>query len=519
MDRKIYIDIPDEKKFIDQLRNDSLIEISAEYIYDEGYETEPFTEYERPENFPDCCEYHYDVKATLEEWFKKFPDCCERHAQLHKRKWFKKELYNHVVDKISLECLHTMKFIKKYIDSESWYKEITDYIEYSNSSFGTPEVGGERYCAIVEHYIKSDVDTLFNKENKWKQNQLLDFFKSFKVVDLKLKKETDLNILDSTIQKWLKFLPEISVFSNIKKKYSGKFPLTMVLRDPEHNRFTGLTKFSIRTKSELLEFLLNQTKLILEHITNQDLYQAGNLSFKAKYEIDLIGQHHELKQKKLLLDYSKKENQYIKILKKWLANEKEYIQELKPLLLSTERKIALNSYMDFDKFYDQVIDQIFYFGANLEKSKRIYQNFDEESFRDYFLPHLNLISENLSATGETFNKIGKTDILIQDNSGQNIFIGECKLWKGEKELDKAIDQLLVRYVNWRDEKVALIVFNDKHSKFSQLLDKANDTLRQHKFFKTYLGARHQSSFKYLFRNADDEEKTINLELIIFNCVK
>ncbi|WP_417353516.1 hypothetical protein [Flavobacterium alkalisoli] len=518
MNKKIHIDIPDEKKFLNQLQNNSLVEISADYIFDEGYDVEPHVDYETPEGFPNCCEYHINTKKNLDEWFNRFPDCCERHAVLQTKRWFNKNRYNHVVDKILLLSLHTANFIKQNIDAENWYKEITDYIDYCNGSFGEPEVGGERYCSGVEHYIAVDEGELFTPENKWKQSQILAFFRSYKTVDVNLKKETDLNLLESTFQKWLKFLPSISVFSEIKENYTGRFPLTLVLRDPEHNRFTGLTKFSVRTKNELLEILVKETRNILEHITNLNLYKNGNISFKAKYELDLISQAHELKQKKLLSEYSKSESRYVKILKKWLTNEKQFIEDLKPLLTKEEKKIVLKTEADFDKIYEQIVDQIFYFGVNLEKSKRVYQNFDEESFRDYFLPYLNSISENFSATGETFNKIGKTDILIQDNNGINIFIGECKLWKGENELKKALDQLFERYVNWRDEKVALIIFNTKHKDFTKLISKANYALREHKLFKKYLGERQKSSFKYLFMHNEDNEKIVNLELIILNCI-
>jgi hypothetical protein len=41
---------------------------------------------------------------------------------------------------------------------------------------------------------------------------------------------------------------------------------------------------------------------------------------------------------------------------------------------------------------------------------------------------------------------------------QNIFIAECKFWRGAKAFNEAIDQLL-NYLSWRDTKCALLVFN------------------------------------------------------------
>ena len=117
--------------------------------------------------------------------------------------------------------------------------------------------------------------------------------------------------------------------------------------------------------------------------------------------------------------------------------------------------------------YFQIIDYIIQLGKNLESFKELNEKFDEERYRDYFIPFLNSISQHHSAKGEVFNRKGKTDILVFDNNGNNIFIAECKLWKGEKYLVDAIDQLLLNYVNWRDEKLAIVIFNRDVKKFSR----------------------------------------------------
>jgi hypothetical protein len=90
--------------------------------------------------------------------------------------------------------------------------------------------------------------------------------------------------------------------------------------------------------------------------------------------------------------------------------------------MSLEIEVALNSYLNkgqydpvfedkisslSDEGYDNILNQIYNYGQNLEKYKNLYDKFDEEGFRDFFLPHLNSMSKNHTATGETFNKIGK----------------------------------------------------------------------------------------------------------------
>lgn len=199
-----------------------------------------------------------------------------------------------------------------------------------------------------------------------------------------------------------------------------------------------------------------------------------------------------------------------------------------------ELEIALNSYFTggpidpkiedeglshiSDKAYYQILDKISSYGQNLEKYRDLYEKFDEEGFRNFFLPYLNSISTNYTATGETFNKIGKTDILIQDGNGKNVFIAECKLWKGEGEIDNAINQLLERYVTWRDEKVAVIIFNKTVKKFGEVVEKAVNAFKVHKNFKQYVGQRDETSHSFIFTNPDDPTRIIKLELMLFNCV-
>jgi len=170
-----------------------------------------------------------------------------------------------------------------------------------------------------------------------------------------------------------------------------------------------------------------------------------------------------------------------------------------------------------DSIYKQILQKISYFGKNLEKLTSIHSVLDEEGFRAFFLPFLNAISVTHTATGETFNKIGKTDILIQNQKGENVFIAECKVWSGEAEVPKALDQLLERYVNWRDEKLALIIFNKTVKGFTAIIDKAIDALKKHPSFKQFKGSTEAGRGSFVFQHPEDKDKTVDLELIMFNC--
>lgn len=76
----------------------------------------------------------------------------------------------------------------------------------------------------------------------------------------------------------------------------------------------------------------------------------------------------------------------------------------------------------------------------MERSRKTFAKLDEEELRDFYLVALNGHYEG-TATGETFNAEGKTDILIRHDN-RNVFIAECKFWSGSKGCHEALDQLL-----------------------------------------------------------------------------
>jgi hypothetical protein len=109
-----------------------------------------------------------------------------------------------------------------------------------------------------------------------------------------------------------------------------------------------------------------------------------------------------------------------------------------------------------EKEYQHILEILRSMSLVIERSPSSFASLDEEAIRDHFLLQLNGHYEG-SATGETFNASGKTDILIRVEN-RNVFIAECKFWRGSKVFNEAIDQLL-SYLTWRDSKCALIVFN------------------------------------------------------------
>ncbi len=91
----------------------------------------------------------------------------------------------------------------------------------------------------------------------------------------------------------------------------------------------------------------------------------------------------------------------------------------------------------------------------LERSPSMTAKLNEEQIRDLLLVSLNAQFQG-KAGGEVFNGAGRTDILIREGD-RNVFIGECKIWRGPKTIRDALDQLL-SYLVWRDTKATLLLF-------------------------------------------------------------
>ncbi len=120
-----------------------------------------------------------------------------------------------------------------------------------------------------------------------------------------------------------------------------------------------------------------------------------------------------------------------------------------------------------DGDYENINNIISMCGTTMEKTARTYYANTEEELRDHLLAALNTHYD--AATGETFRKIGKTDIHIEFEN-KAAFIGECKIWHGERMFQDAIQQV-INYSTWRDLKVSVIIFNKENKSFQPILSK------------------------------------------------
>ena len=148
----------------------------------------------------------------------------------------------------------------------------------------------------------------------------------------------------------------------------------------------------------------------------------------------------------------------------------------------------------------------------MERSPKAFETMGEEDLRTHFLVQLNGQYEG-RATGETFNFQGKTDILIR-TEGRNVFIAECKFWRGEKQFLETIDQLL-SYLSWRDTKAAALIFN-RNTSFSEVLSKIAEAVPKHPCYKRTLGVLDESTVRYVFHQPNNANRDLILTVLAFD---
>jgi len=162
--------------------------------------------------------------------------------------------------------------------------------------------------------------------------------------------------------------------------------------------------------------------------------------------------------------------------------------------------------------YEEILKSLSDMAQVMERSPSAFAHMSEESLRFLFLVPLNIHYE-LETAAEAFNFEGKTDILMR-YQGQNVFVAECKFWRGPASLTEAIDQVL-RYTTWRDTKTAVLLFN-KEREFSGVLDRIPAVVEKHASFKRNEGCRSETHFRFVLARPDDPDREITLSILAFD---
>jgi hypothetical protein len=162
--------------------------------------------------------------------------------------------------------------------------------------------------------------------------------------------------------------------------------------------------------------------------------------------------------------------------------------------------------------YMEILQVIEDSGRVIERNPSLYQGKDEEGLRDYFIFQLEPRFEG-STTGETFNKSGKTDILMR-YQGKNLFVAECKFWRGIKSYFEALDQLL-GYLTWRDSKTSLICFVD-NKEITPVLETISEHTSEHVNFVRLKKRTQEGRFEFEFHLPGDHGRPVHVAVLCFH---
>ncbi|MCI0602507.1 hypothetical protein L0156_05790 [bacterium] len=164
-----------------------------------------------------------------------------------------------------------------------------------------------------------------------------------------------------------------------------------------------------------------------------------------------------------------------------------------------------------NQHYEDILRIISNMVLVMERSPKAFSKMKEEDMRFHFLVQLNGQYEG-QATGETFNFEGKTDIIIRVE-GKNIFIAECKFWRGAKGFLETIDQL-IGYTSWRDTKAAIILFN-QGGKLSEILQKIPLIIIEHPNLKRQISYGSETAFRFIFHQKTDPHREVIVTVLVF----
>lgn len=185
-------------------------------------------------------------------------------------------------------------------------------------------------------------------------------------------------------------------------------------------------------------------------------------------------------------------------------------QKLKPLMPPMKAASPPDPTLDRGQF-ETILGLIRGAGRSIEQSSSRTRNLDEEALRDMLLVPLN--AHFGSATGESFNATGKTDILIK-HAGGNLFVAECKFWHGEKQFLETIDQLLA-YLTWRDTKTAVIMFN-RNIGFSAVVEQIKALPKKHAQYVSGPKKLDETTFEFTLSLPHDPDRHVTMAVMAFD---
>ncbi len=185
----------------------------------------------------------------------------------------------------------------------------------------------------------------------------------------------------------------------------------------------------------------------------------------------------------------------------------EIKREIMPLMTKVSSEV---NYTIPDEIYTGILGMIRHICSSFERTSVTFSIHDEEGLRDIILSQLNGVFQG-KATGEAFRKSGKTDIALEFEN-RSAFVTECKIWKGIKSFEAALDQLF-SYITWRDTKLCLIMFS-KNKDFLGVIESIKSDFVNIEKFISYKEIN-KNEFEVKFKS-DNSGQILTVRVFVFD---
>ena len=293
-----------------------------------GFETVPTEGYKAPDNFPNCCKFHEKVYADATDAMFNFPACCDEHKNLLNASWFNIAHYDKMPIRVLQALSHSEYHITNTIDAQDCLEDVTSYIEYCIKSFGQFPAGYGAPHGVGLYY--TNLKFSINKNTalpNGKKQQLLNYIDNY-FNEGDRAEAPDINILLSIYKKWLKAFPfSISLFQTARSTFENS-TLPLIAGEPRYNKYIRSTARQLATRSQLITLLVDLTKQLLRTVNASQIAEQIGKPETDKHTIELIQEDLRIKNELLLGDYSNGEIKYLRVLKQWLTNHKEYFKDI-----------------------------------------------------------------------------------------------------------------------------------------------------------------------------------------------
>ena len=292
------------------------------------------------DNCEPCNNHHKLLIKEFSERVNSFPNCCKFHSNVVKIPEFALGNYGDVAEWSADKVMFSFHHFRENINNSNWYNEIVSYFEYCIESYGSfPVECGEplmfgNYFNCLLHLMKNSQDEMYTgeitkKELKGRIDRIINYLESYRNGKEEDSKK-DFNLLLSKYNEWFKIFPwELPYFRELKSNFSKKMP---IFSGSRYNKYLGTTTRKLTSIEDLVEQLISTTKKLLNEINGLVLYEKNELKNADEVGINLILENRRLSLKEMTLKSNTSTSIYIKTIKFWLKEEKQFIEDIKPYL-------------------------------------------------------------------------------------------------------------------------------------------------------------------------------------------